>query len=138
MQAELAHNTIALAKSYFKAIQNNDTATLAALVDSNVVWHQPGANLFSGTHQGAAQVFTMIANMMELSLGSFKIDSINAVMGNGNQVAVSLHFSAEREEASMAMAGVDILTFNNGKIIEASLFSEDQASEDAFWGLKSV
>ena len=137
MQTQLTHNTIALAKSYFTAIQNNDTAILAALVDPNVVWHQPGANIFSGTHQGAEHVFAMIVNMMELSLGSFKIDCINAVMANGQQVAVSLHFSAKREGASMAMAGVDILTFSNGKIIEASLFSADQAAEDAFWGLKS-
>lgn len=34
----------------------------------------------------------------------------------------------------MDMAGVDLLTVRDGAIVEVSLFSEDAASEDSFWG----
>jgi hypothetical protein len=33
----------------------------------------------------------------------------------------------------MAMAGIDVLRIEGGKIKEVWLFSEDQAAEDAFW-----
>lgn len=55
-------------------------------------------------------------------------------MANGELVAVPVRFSGERADASMDMAGVDLLTIRDGKIIAVHLFSEDSADEDAFWG----
>lgn len=40
---------IDIAKSYIKAVQTNDQATLGALMSPQIIWHQPGANQFSGT-----------------------------------------------------------------------------------------
>jgi predicted SnoaL-like aldol condensation-catalyzing enzyme len=72
--------------------------------------------------------------MMEASQGSFAIDTIHALMGNGDMVAASIHFAGRREDASMSMDGVDVLRLKDGKIVEMWLFSGDQAAEDAFWG----
>ncbi len=71
---------------------------------------------------------------MEASQGSFVIDTIHALMGNGDMVAASIHFAGRREGASMSMDGVDVLRLKDGKIVEMWLFSGDQAAEDAFWG----
>ena len=125
---------IAVANSYFTAVQTGDLEALGALVAPDVVWHQPGDNQFSGTHESAQAVFGMIGGMMQVSAGTFKIDEVSSIMANGDQVAAILKFSAQRDGVEMSMSGVDVMTVSNGQIKEVWLYSEDQAAEDAFWG----
>ena len=123
-----------LARTYFQAVQTGDMAALGGLLDEAIVWHQPGANQFSGEHKGQGAVFQMLGGMMEASQGTFAIDTIHSLMGNGDLVTATIHFTGRRGDASMAMDGVDLLRIQNGKITEMWLFSGDQNAEDAFWG----
>ncbi|NEC91768.1 nuclear transport factor 2 family protein [Streptomyces sp. SID12501] len=123
-----------LARAYFQAVQTGDMAALGSLLDEEIVWHQPGANQFSGDHKGRDAVFQMLGGMMEASQGSFAIDKIHSLMGNGDLVAATIHFTGRRGDTSMAMDGVDLLRIQNGKITEMWLFSSAQNAEDAFWG----
>ena len=71
--------------------------------------------------------------------GTFRIDSVGSLMAQGDLVAVSLHFQAEKPDASMSMSGMDLLRVRDGLIHEVGihevgLFSEDQLAEDRFWG----
>ena len=125
---------IAVIDGYFTAIQTGDLQALGALVSEDIIWHQPGSNQFSGTHQGASAVFGMIGSMMEVSSGTFKIDNVQSIMANGSRVAAVLTFSGQRDGAKMSMLGVDIFTLEGGKITESWLYSSDQPAEDAFWG----
>ncbi len=72
--------------------------------------------------------------MMDVSAGSFQLVVTGPAMANGELVAVPVRFSGTRADASMDMAGVDLLTIRDGQIIAVHLFSEDGANEDAFWG----
>ena len=72
--------------------------------------------------------------MTEASQGSFSLTVTGPAMVNGEMVAVPVQFSGSRADASMNMSGVDLLTVRDGKIVSVHLFSEDAASEDAFWG----
>lgn len=128
------NKNIDIVKSYFTAVQTGDMQTLAALVSPEIIWHQPGNNVFSGTHETAQEVFAMIGGMMEKSKGTFKIDHVDAVMGNENQVCAMLTFSAQSDGTKISMKGVDTMIIKNGLIVEAWLYSEDQEAEDAFWG----
>jgi uncharacterized protein len=123
-----------VARKYFQAIQTGDMATLGKLVDENVVWHQPGSNQFSGERRGRGAVFEMLGAMMQCSGGTFAIDKVHSIMGNGEMVAASVQFSARRDSKSMSMDGVDILRIKDGAIVEAWLFSRDQPAEDELWG----
>ena len=127
-------SAIDIAKDYIRAAQTGDQALLAATVSPSVVWHQPGANRFSGTHRGLAAVGAMIGGMMEVSQGSFAITEASHYMENGDWVAVSIRFGGEREGARLDQAGVDLLRIVDGKIAEVFLFSSDPAQEDRFWG----
>ena len=71
---------------------------------------------------------------MEVSQGSFKIDKVHAVMGNGSRIAAIVEFSGQRDGAEISIMGVDNLTVKDGQIVEAWLYSTDQAAEDDFWG----
>jgi uncharacterized protein len=125
---------IEIAKRYIQAAQTGDQALLASLIASDVVWHQPGKNRFSGAHRGLAAVAAMLGGMMEVSGGTFTISNAHHFMENGDWVAIELDFRGQRAGARLAQSGVDLLRIENGKIVEVYLFSSDQEQEDAFWG----
>lgn len=126
--------TIHIAKAYIRAVQQGDQAALGSLLDPNIVWHQPGANRFSGTHRGIAAVGEMLGGMMSVSQGSLKISRANRYMVNGAWVAIEIEFEAQRPGMKLAQPGVDLVRIENGRIVEVRLFSSDQDEEDAFWG----
>ena len=123
-----------VATTYFDALGRGDFPTVMAQFGEDVVWHQPGAHRFSGTHTGPHGVGALLGGMTEASEGTFALAVTGPAMVNGELVAVPVRFSGNRADAAMDMAGVDLLTVRDGKIVEVHLFSEDAASEDAFWG----
>ena len=124
----------AVAATYFDALGRGDIPTVMAQFSDTVVWHQPGANRFSGDHEGLAGVGALLGGMMEASEGSFQLAVTGPSMANGELVAVPVRFTGSRAGASMDMSGVDLLTVRDGRIVEVHLFSEDGHGEDAFWG----
>lgn len=123
-----------IARIYFEALRRGDVPTLMDQFAQDVVWHQPGENRFSGIHRGVDSVGALIGGMMQVSDGSFALEVAGPLMVNGDLVTVPVRFTGRREDASMDMSGVDLLTVRDGKIVEMHLFSEDGAAEDAFWG----
>ena len=128
------HDPVAVAQRYFDAVSQGDMETVAAVLDPEVVWHQPGNNRFSGTHIGVASIAQLIGGMMEISEGTFTVTVTGTMMNNDDVVAVPVRFQGKRADATMDMAGIDLVTVTNGKITAIMLFSEDQSSEDQFWG----
>jgi ketosteroid isomerase-like protein len=131
----MSENTpTAVADAYFGALGTGDVPTAMSLLSPEVVWHQPGANQFSGDHAGLDGVGALLGGMMSASAGTFQLSVSGPAMVNGELVAVPVRFAGQRSDASMDMGGVDLLTVRDGKIVEVHLFSEDGAAEDAFWG----
>ena len=129
------HDPIAVAQHYFAAVSHGDMETVAALLDPNVVWHQPGNNRFSGAHEGIAAIAQLIGGMMEVSEGTFTLTVTGPTMRNGDDVAVPVRFqSTAQGTLTKDMTGIVLLTVKNGKITAIRLFSEDQPGEDQFWG----
>ena len=127
-------SNIDIAKSYIKAVQTNDQATLGTLLSPQVVWHQPGKNQFSGTKNGIAEFGAMMGGMMEKSGGTFAITQAHRYVANGDLVAIEIEFSGQREGAKVDQPGIDLLRIADGKIVEVWLFSSNPEQEDAFWG----
>jgi ketosteroid isomerase-like protein len=128
------HNPAAVANRYFGALASGDIPAAMALFSPEVVWHQPGANRFSGAHHGPDEVGALLGGMMEASAGSFQLTVTGAPMVNGDLVAVPVRFTGQREGSAMDMTGIDLLTVSGGSIAAVKLFSEDGAAEDDFWG----
>src|SRR4051812_27327935 len=91
-----------IAQEYFQAVQKGDMATLGKLIDEKIVWRQPGSNQFSGERRGRGAVFEMLGAMMQCTAATFAIDQVHSLMGNGEMVAASIHFSARRDGKSMS------------------------------------
>lgn len=127
-------NNIETVRRYFDAVGRGDLAAVGKALADDLHWHQPGGGELSGLHRGKDAVFVLLGQFMERSGGSFRIDSIGPLMAQGDLVAASIHFRAERPDGrAMAMSGVDLLRVADGRIREVWLFSEDQRAEDAFW-----
>ncbi len=124
----------AVAAAYFDALGRGDVPAAMGMFSPQVIWHQPGANRFSGDHTGVDGVEALLGGMMEVSEGSFQLAVTGPAMVNGEFVAVPVRFSGTRAAGSMDMAGIDLLTVREGKIVGVRLFSEDGPAEDTFWG----
>lgn len=127
-------SNIDIAKAYISAVQTGDQVALGNLFSSDLVWHQPGNNRFSGTRNGIAELGAMLGSMMEVSGGTFAITKANRYLANGDLVAVEIEFSGEREGLKLSQPGIDLLRIQDGKIVEVWLFSSDPEQEDRFWG----
>jgi ketosteroid isomerase-like protein len=128
-------NTLAVAERYAAAVSAKDFATIGSMFADDIVWHQPGAHRLAGAHRGAAAVNELLGAQMAATQGTFALELTGAPMVNGALVAIPVHFSATRDDASMSMDGVDVLRVEGDEIAEVWLFSVDQPAEDAFWGL---
>src|SRR5688500_20159662 len=82
-----------VARKYFEALSAKDFATVAGMFADNIVWHQPGANQFSGTRRGGEAVGEMLGGMMSVSQGTFEISLTGSLAANGSLVAAPLRFS---------------------------------------------
>ncbi len=127
-------NPVAVVQQYFDALAAKDFATVAGLFADDIVWHQPGANRFSGVQRGAGAVNAMIGGMMEVSEGTFELSLTGPLMANGDLVAAPIHFTGKRTGADLGQDGVDLVKVADGKLVEVWLFSSDPAGEDSFWG----
>lgn len=130
---ESAHDPIPVARRYFDHLMSGNLGAVGELIADDVVWHQPGASQVAGVYRGKTALFEHLGRFMKLSQGSFRIDKLDELMGNGALVAAHIHFVAQRDGRSLAMSGVDLLRIDGEKIKEAWLFSSDQSTEDAFW-----
>jgi|SRR5690606_1361730 len=124
---------VTIVQSYFNAVAKGDFDTVGSLFADDVVWHQPGNGVQSGTYNGKAELFAHLGNFMKWSDGTFAIDEIEYTTDNGNLVAASIHFKAEKGDKKLSMKGIDLLRIEDDKIKEVWLFSERIEDEDAFW-----
>lgn len=127
-------DAVTIAHKYFDALAKGDVAAAMALLDPQVRWHQPGANKFSGVHTGPEAIATLIAGMMAMSEATFVLSPTGPAMGNGEFVAVPVHFRGSRAGCVLDQEGVDLLRMQGDSIVEVFLFSSDGEQEDAFWG----
>ena len=124
---------ITIMRTYIESLSKGDMETVGNLLADDVIWHQPGDSHLSGLHSGKQNLFAHLGKFMELSGNTFRVSKVGSVMANGDMVAATLHFMAERAGRKLSMDGVDAMRIAGGKIKEVWLFSGDQAAEDTFW-----
>ena len=128
-------SALAVAQKYVDAVSAKDFGTVAALLDDDIVWHQPGEHKLSGVHRGRAAVDQLLGAMMTISEGTFELSVTGVPMVNGDQVAIPVRFAGRRAGVELGQDGVDVLRIDGDRIVEVRLFSSDQDAEDAFWGV---
>lgn len=127
-------NPIEVVTAYVDALGKGDIPTAFSFFDSNVKWHQPGNNQFSGVKTGVESIGEMLNAMMQVSKGTFSLVPKGSLMVNGNLVSMPLNFTGTVEDRTINMFGIDLFKIEGDKIVEIWLFSDNQEEEDVFWG----
>lgn len=120
-------------RQFYTALAQGGFETVGALLSDDLVWHQPGKGTLSGVYNGKQNVFAHLGRMAQLSNGTFAIDQVDYVTGNGDLVVAAIGFAVSANGHSMEMRGVDLFRFDNDLIKEVWLFSERIDEEDRFW-----
>ncbi|NJI59738.1 nuclear transport factor 2 family protein [Microbacterium oxydans] len=119
---------------YGAALAAGDMEALAATFHPDAVWHQPGANQASGDHVGPDAILAHLGRFMELSGGTFVLETDSATEA-GDLVSATVRFRAQRAgRDDLDQHGVDVFRIAGDRIAEVWLISEDQEAEDRFWG----
>lgn len=128
-------SAIDIVGQYGAAMAAGDMQALAATFHADAVWHQPGANRVSGDHVGPEAIIAHLGRFMELSGGTFRLVTESATE-SGALVSLTVRFRAERDGVpALDQHGIDVFRVADDRIAEVWLISEDQAAEDAFWGV---
>ena len=121
-------------EEFLTAVKQVNTEKLGALLHPDVTWSQPGNNPISGLKRSSAEVFQMVGKMFELSANTLSLAEVKSISVNKNQVACLLHWQATRPSgAILEVDNIDVYTVENGKIVNAEIYTAEEAKEDQFW-----
>jgi ketosteroid isomerase-like protein len=123
----------ALLHRLFEAFAAGDVAGMEATFDSDVTWHAPGMNRFSGQFQGRAAALERLAQMREAGI-STRFDVHDVVANEEHAIAlVHLHLEVadgrRYDQPQVAVAHV-----RDGRIVEFWTMNQDQAVLDLLIG----
>jgi uncharacterized protein len=121
-------------EAFYAALAKGDVSAAFSFFTADVKWNQPGSNKFSGIKNSPAEIGAMFGEMSEVTNGSLLIVPNGPLMVNGDLIACPVRFTGKKNDKSMDLTGIDLFEVKIGKITKVWLFSEDQRSEDDFWG----
>jgi uncharacterized protein len=100
-----------------------DLRAVGALLAGDIVWHEPGRFDYSGDHRGREAVLDLLARLRAATGGTFRLEVRDAV-ATGEHVAVTIHWSAERDGRRDAGQELAVYRVRDGRVAEAWFFPE--------------
>lgn len=127
--------SMAVVKEFLNAVQTGNNEKLAAILHPDIQWVQPGDSRVSGIKKSGGEVFQMVGTMFAASANTLTLTEIKSVTAHGNSVACLIHWKAAQPTGkTLDVDNIDVYTVEDGKIVEAKIYSSDLSQEDDFWG----
>jgi ketosteroid isomerase-like protein len=120
-------------RAHIAALSSGDVATAMSFYAPDCELHYPGRNALSGTYRGTEEVLGFLGKAMELTEGTFHVET-HAILADAEQVVALVSPSASRLGRSLTWDAVDIYTMSDGKIREHRILEGDQYALDEFFG----
>ncbi|MFD2176861.1 nuclear transport factor 2 family protein [Veronia pacifica] len=133
VQKAVQEENIALINTFFSLLAKRDILSLTEIASPEIIWHQPGENRFSGSHNGIMEVGMMMASMLTITQDNLDITPMANPMANNDLVSIPVRFEAKVEDKELTREGTDIFRVADGKIVEVWSFSSNQDEIDDFW-----
>lgn len=122
-------------KAFLTAYQEHNHQTFSSYLHPDIIWIQPGNNRISGVITSRSELLAMGKTMWELSAGTIKLEDVEYFESQGNTVVAVLHWTAVHPVGTrLDVRNIDVYTVEDGKITVAKIYSQDELSEDRFWG----
>ena len=132
VNAMAEHPNVGLVKQGYEAFAKGDMATLADVLDENMVWHTSGNNPLAGEYKGRDAVFKMFAQLVELSGGTFRNEPHDILANDEHAVALTRE-TARRQGKQLDEPSIQVYHIRDGKVTEAWSFEYDSRRYDEFW-----
>jgi uncharacterized protein len=126
------HPFVTLAKKGYNAFRTGDLAALDEVFADDIVFHVPGNNILSNSYQGKDATFGYFGKLMELTQGTFQVESLNLFVSN-DQVAMLDRVQATRNGKTLDIQLVLVLKVQDGQFVEGWDHFSDLAAWDEFW-----
>lgn len=125
----------ATVRKFLEAYRSGDHQTFTSLLADSLTWYQPGSSRIAGIKRSKKELLMMGSMMSKLSDGTLKLKEVRYFQTSGNTVTCLLHWTAAAPYgAVLDVWNIDLYTVAEGKIMEATVYSEDIEQEDRFWG----
>ncbi|RCG23659.1 nuclear transport factor 2 family protein [Streptomyces diacarni] len=120
---------LALGRSFHQALVSGDWDGIRALLHDDATWTLPGDNAISGTVDGADAV----VERAQL-IASYGLDfELLHILVSGENMALSLHNTARREDAVLDEYLATVCRLRDGKIAAIETYLSDVPGMNAFF-----
>jgi ketosteroid isomerase-like protein len=126
------HPNLQVMRSALEAFRAGDIATLSRVFSPDITWRVPGRNPMANTYAGQAEVFGFFGRLMELTGGTFRIDSLDMLAGDSGGVFID-RVRAERDGRQLDVRLLLHVTIRDGQIVEGVDYFHPEHDWDAFW-----
>lgn len=126
------HPNLAVMRRALDAFRAGDAAALSQLFSEDVVWRVPGRSVLAKEYRGQAQVFGFFGKLMEMTGGTFAVESVDMLTNDRGGVFVD-RVTAEREGRKLSVELLLRVRIRDGQIIEGVDHFHQEYLWDAFW-----
>jgi ketosteroid isomerase-like protein len=126
------HPNLLLMRRALDAFRSGDVPTLAQVFASDVVWRVPGRSALAKDYKGQDEVFGFFGRLMELTSGTFRVESLDMFANDRGGVFVD-RLSAAREGKALDVRLLLHVSIQNGQIAEGVDHFHPEHMWDEFW-----
>jgi ketosteroid isomerase-like protein len=126
------HPNLELMRRTLEAFQAGDMAALARVFSKDVVWRVPGKSVLARDYTGQEEVFAFFGRLMELTSGTFRVESLDMLANDAGGVFVD-RLTAERHGRKLDVRLLLHVAIRNGQIAEGVDHFHPEHVWDAFW-----
>ena len=112
-----------LISDFYVARGRRDWGVVRELLASDVVWHEAGAEDYSGDHHGRDAVTALLQQLVEVTDGSFRIEPVEFI-ATAEHVAINARWSAERRGTRVEGNDLAVYRVADGQIVDAWFFPD--------------
>jgi ketosteroid isomerase-like protein len=110
-------------RAFYAARMRHDHEALRPLVTDDVVFHEPGAESYSGDYAGPDALIDHFDRLLEQTEGTFTLEPTD-VIETEDYAAARISWFAERGGVRSEGLELAIFRFRDGKIAEVSFFQD--------------
>jgi ketosteroid isomerase-like protein len=126
------HPNLQVMRRVLDAFRSGDIPALSQLFSKDIVWHVPGKSVMAGDHTGQKEVFGFFGKLMEMSDGTFRVESIDMTASGEGGVFVD-RIMAERGGKKLDVRLLLYVRIKDGQIVEGFDHFHQEHLWDAFW-----
>jgi ketosteroid isomerase-like protein len=125
------HPNVTVLRSAYEAFAKGDVATLAQLLDEDIVWHESTRG-FEGDYRGLDQVLALLGRFGQETGGQMSI-SIHDVLASDDHAVILQNTTISRKGRTYTGQYADVFHVQGGMLAEHWHLAVDPKADDEFW-----